>query len=522
MKMRPGILFSWPAARYGERTAIVFGDTRLTFSQMDACVNRLSHGLLSLGLAPGHKVAALLNNGVESATSILAIPRAGLTYVALNARHSAREHAEILNDSETDALIVGREFLGLLEPVLPKVATLKHIIVVGKWQPGRICYDDLVRDQPETVPDLEVDYDRDIERLQYTSGTTGKPKGVVWTYRVGYNVLTSVLLNLDQPIGPETINLNIGPLTHAAGLMMMTYYCRGACNVILPGFDEKAVLDAIARERVNSVLLIPTMLYRLLRYSDLRSYDLSSIRRIWYGTAPMAVERLKEAIQVFGNVFRQNYGMTEIAQPITFLGPEDHLLDGSEEQLRRLSSAGLPAMGVEVKVADEAGRSVPPGEIGEILIRADKLMTGYWKMPEETAAAFEGGWFHTRDMGMVDEQGYIYIMDRKSDMIISGGFNIYPREVEEVLMSLPEVAEAAVIGVPDELWGEAVKALVVLKENAHLTEAQIIEHCRRNLAGYKKPRSVEFIRKIPKNLYGKIDRRSLKEPYWNGQQRRVH
>ena len=367
-----------------------------------------------------------------------------------------------------------------------------------------------------------MDYERDIERLQYTSGTTGKPKGVVWTYRIGYNVVTSVLFNLDQPIGPETINLNIGPLTHAAGLMLMIYYCRGACNVILPGFDEKAVLEAIARERVTSVLLIPTMLYRLLRYPDLRSYDVSSIRRIWYGTAPMAVERLKEAIQVFGNVFRQNYGMTEIAQPITFLGPEDHLLEGTEEQLRRLSSAGRPAMGVEVRVADEEGRSVAPGEIGEVLIRSNKLMSGYWKMPEETAAAFAGGWFHTRDMATLDEQGYLYIVDRKSDMIISGGFNIYPREVEEILMAHPGVAEAAVIGVPDEVWGEAVKALVVPKEGADFTDAQIIEHCRRNLAGYKKPRSVEFIREIPKNLYGKIDRRALKEPYWKGHQRNVH
>jgi acyl-CoA synthetase (AMP-forming)/AMP-acid ligase II len=489
---------------------------------MDARVNRLSHGLLSLGLTKGDKVAVLLNNSLESATSIFAIPRAGMTYVSLNARHSAREHADVLNDSETDAVIVEEAFQELLEPVLPMVPSLRHVIVVGAPKSGRLTYDELVKDQPETVPDVEVDYDADIERIQYTSGTTGSPKGVVWTYRVGYNVLTSTLINMDQPVGPDTVNLNIGPLTHAAGLMMMVYYCRGASNVILPGFDEEEILKTIERERVTSVLLIPTMLYRLLMFPDLKSYDLSSVNRIWYGTAPMAVERLKQGIQVFGHVFRQNYGMTEIAQPITFLGPEDHRLEGTEAELKRLSSAGKPAMGVEVRVVDESGKEVAPGEIGEILLRSNKLMKGYWKMPEETAKAFEGGWFHTGDMGTVDEDGYIYIMDRKSDMIISGGFNVYPREVEDVIMAHPGVAEAAVIGVPDDLWGEAVKALVVPKENVELTEVEIIQHCRETLASYKKPKSVAFIKEISKNLYGKVDRRTLKEPFWKGLDRKVH
>ena len=521
-KMRPGILFAWPVSRYKDRTAVIFKDARLTFSQMDARVNRLSHGLLSLGLTRGHKVAVLLNNSLESATAILAIPRAGMAYVSLNARHSAREHADVLTDSETDAVIVEETFLKVLEPVLPAVPSLKHTIVVGARQPGRLTYDELVQNQPETVPDVEVDYDEDIERIQYTSGTTGRPKGVVWTYRVGYNVLTSTLVNMDQPIGPDTVNLNIGPLTHAAGLMMMVYYCRGAVNVILPAFDERNILETIERERVTSVLLIPTMLYRLLMFPDLKSYDLNSVNRIWYGTAPMAVERLKQGIEVFGHVFRQNYGMTEIAQPITFLGPEDHRVEGTEAELKRLSSAGKPAMGVEVRVVDESGKDVAPGEIGEILLRSNKLMKGYWKMPEETAEAFEGGWFHTRDMGTVDEDGYVYIMDRKSDMIISGGFNIYPREVEDVIMAHPGVAETAVIGVPDDLWGEAVKAMVVPKQGVELTEGEIVQHCKENLASYKKPKSVAFINEIPKNLYGKVDRRALKEPFWKDLDRKVH
>jgi len=520
--MRPGLLFHWPLTRYRDRTAVVFGERRLTFARMDAEINRLSHGLLALGLRTGHKVAVLMGNRLEAAWAIFAIPRAGLTYVALNARHSAREQLEILLDAGADALMVSREYLELIEPVLERAPSLKWLIAVGGPRPGWLSFEEVTRDRPATAPQVEVDPARDIERIHYTSGTTGRPKGAVWPFYMGHNAVTSILINLDRPIGPEDVNLNIGPLTHAAGLMMMVYYAKGATNIILERFDEEEVLETIQRERVTSTLFIPTMLYRLLLRPDLESYDLSSLKRIWYGTAPMAADRIREAIRIFGNVFRQNYGMTEMPQPITFLGPEDHQVGEDPASARRLFSAGRPAMGVEVRILDETGAEVEPGEVGEIVLRSDKLVSGYWKLPEETEAAFRDGWFHTRDMGTWDEDGFLYIMDRKSDMIISGGFNIYPREVEEVVMGLEGVAEAVVIGVPDPIWGEAVKALVVLKPGAGLTGREVIDHCRKNLAGYKKPQSVEFIAEVPKNLYGKVDRRALKEPFWQGRERRVN
>lgn len=520
--MRPGRYFLWPLTRYRDRTAVVLEDRRLTFEEMDAHINRLSHGLLGLGLRTGHKVAILSGNCLEAAVAIFAIPRAGLTYVTLNARHSPQEHLAVIDDAEVDALLVAEEHLPAVTPVLDRARSLRHIVVIGSDAPGRLTYDALTRGLATTPPEVEVDPRRDIERIHYTSGTTGRPKGAVWPFSMSEQVLNSILINMDQPLGPADTNLNIGPLTHAAGLMMMVYYARGATNIILPRFDEEAVLRTIERERVTSVLFIPTMLYRLLMRPDLQDYDLSSIRRIWYGTAPMAVDRLRQAIDVFGRVFRQNYGMTEIPQPITFLGPEEHVAHGDEQVLRRLQSAGRPAMGVEIRIVDEEDRELGPGEVGEIVLRADKLISGYWKMPEATEAAFRGGWFHTQDMGMWDEDGFLFIMDRKNDMIITGGFNVYPREVEEAIMQMPEVAEAVVIGVPDDVWGEAVKAFVLPRENRELTAEAVMEHCRKSLSGYKKPKSVEFISEVPKNLYGKVDRRTLKEPYWKDKGRRVH
>jgi long-chain acyl-CoA synthetase len=520
--MRPGILFIWPMTRYADRTAVVFDKSRLTFAEMDAQINQLCHGLLSLGLKTGNKVACLLNNGIESAVSILGIPRAGLTYVTLNIRNSPREQVEILNDSETDALILGQEFVEAMEPVLRSVPSLKHVIAVGPSLPERLTYQKLIEGQPITLPDADVNYEVDIERIHYTAGTTGRPKGGIMTFGILYNIITNILINLDQPIGPEDIYLSVGPLTHAAGLMMMVYYCRGSKSIILPRFDPESVLETIERERVTSILLIPTMLARILRSPRIHDFDLSSIKRIWYGTAPMPVEWLKEGIKVFGSVFRQNYGMTEMAQPISFLGPEDHVLEGGPNQLRRLSSAGKPALGVELKILNEDGQPVKPGEVGEICIRSNKMIKGYWKKPVETAETIVNGWLHTRDMGTIDEDGYVYIVDRKHDMIISGGFNIYPREVEEVILAHPAVSEVAVIAVPDDIWGEAVKAMVVLRPGTHSSEEEIVQFCKENLASYKKPKSVEFIQEIPKTAYHKVDRRALREPFWEGYDRRVH
>ena len=260
----------------------------------------------------------------------------------------------------------------------------------------------------------------------------------------------------------------------------------------------------------------------LLNEPDLEKYDLSSLKTIRYGASPIAPEILKKAIAVFGNVFVQGYGLTEGSMPLTLLTKEDHILDGSEKKLKRLASVGREVTVARVRIMGENGNFLPPGEIGEIVAQSDQVMREYWKNPPATAETFRGGWLHTRDMGYLDEDGYIFLVDRKDDMIVSGGFNVYPKEVEDVLYMHPAVLEAAVFGIPHEKWGETVKAAVSLKKGMIATEEEIIEFSKKHLAGYKKPTSVDFIEELPKNQNGKILRKDLKEPYWKGKGRKIN
>ena len=518
--MKPGILFTWPAFRYGKHEAISFQNRRLNYRQINARINRLANALMSIGLQKGQKVAVLMNNCLETIDCLFGIPRAGMIYIALNTRHSVAEHRDILNDADADAIILADDFYDMISPILSSIESLKYVIVIGKAEPGTMSYDKLVSQQRETEPRIEVSND-DVLRLQYTSGTTGLPKGVIYPFRMLYSWMINMLINLDLPISPQDANLNVGPITHATGNNLMLYFIKGARNVILERFDESEVLWTIQKERITSILMVPTMITRLLAHPNLHSYDLSSLKRIWYGTAPMSPKKLAEAVSVFGNIFRQNYGMTECPQPVTFLGPEEHVIVGKDDEVRRLASAGRPALGVELEIIDKDCNPVKLGEIGEIRIRSNKVARGYWKKDDLTASCFKDGWFYAQDMAMMDSDGYVYIMDRKNDMIISGGFNIYPSEVEKVLTARKDVKEAAVVGIPDEIWGESVKAFVIMEDAAKVTEKELIDYCKKNLSSYKKPKSIEFVQNLPKSTYGKLDRRALREPYWKGLDRRI-
>ena len=313
----------------------------------------------------------------------------------------------------------------------------------------------------------------------------------------------------------------VGPITHASGMLLMPILFAGACSVILDRFDVEQYLETIQREKITHIFLVPTMVNMILNHPGAQDYDLSSLKKVLYGAAPMSTARIRQAFDFFGPILVQGYGLGEATSLVTLLTTTDHIRairDNSEI----LASCGRPVFDTEVKVVDENGCEISPGQIGEIIIRGPDVMMGYWEEPELSKETLVDGWIHTGDMARVDQEGFIYIVDRKKDMIISGGFNVYPTEVEQCLYTHPSVYEVCVVGVPDETWGEAVKAVVVLKAGCSASVEELIEHCSRFLADYKKPRSVDFIDQLPKNPHGKIVRRLVQEKYWGDQQRRVH
>jgi long-chain acyl-CoA synthetase len=328
-----------------------------------------------------------------------------------------------------------------------------------------------------------------------------------------------------RPPEPNIVFMHAGPMFHLATFpAVINVTLIGGAHAILPKFDLNNLMKVIERDRVTSTVLVPTMINFLINHPDIGKHDLSSLRRVTYGASPMPVELLKCAMKVFPGVeFFQGYGQSESSPLLTTLMPEDHVIEGPDEVTRRLSSCGRPVIGVEVEVVDENDFPVKPGEVGEVVARGPNVMMGYWKRPEETAATLRGGWLRTGDMATIDEEGYIYLVDRKKDMIISGGENVYSTEVENIIYQHHSVREAAVIGVPDDKWGEAVKAIVTLKGDASLTESELVQFCASSLADYKVPKSVEIREgELPKSATGKILKKELREPYWQGHNRRIH
>ena len=509
------------ASHFPNHVVVADQEKRLTAKELLDRANRLANALLKLGLKKGDRVAILLNNCCQSIECSYGIARAGLVFVPLNTRYSADEHLYILNDSEAKALLFGEEFADVIRPILNRPSAVSWPIGV----PGSISkpvhsYEELLAQASPGDPEIEIS-DEDLYDIRYTAGTTGRPKGAVHTHRNNIIMLYNVLMDGFHIQEGDAILLT-APVTHASGTQVLPHIVRGAKVVVLPGFEVKTLLETVQRERITSLYLVPTMIVMILAYPDLKKYDLSSLKNIRYGASPISPETLKKAIQFFGNIFVQGYGLTEGLNPLTVLRKEEHVLDGSEKSLKRLNSIGREVTIARVRIMDEEGKILPRGQIGEIVVQSEQTMKGYWKKPEATAETLRNGWLHTRDLGYMDEDGYVYLVDRKDDMIISGGFNIYPKEVEEVLYMHPAVLEAAVFGIPDEKWGETVKATVSLRTGMKATEEEIIEHCKKHLASFKKPQSVTFIEELPKSAYGKILRRVLKEPFWKNHERMIH
>ncbi len=506
------------AQKYPDKTAFIFENTSYTFKEVNQRINRLVNALADLGVDKGDRVGILAHNCPQY-FEVFGLGKAGRVCVPLNHRSVGRELVYLINDSEINTLIVERQFVDTVNPIRHGLDLVNNYICLDAAVDNMLGYEQLIGRFPPDEPTTDVKPD-DPCVLFYTSGTTGHPKGAIHTHK---SLVAEIKVRHDD-FRPSDVALCVMPFFHVGGSAANLFpaFAAAATIVILSEFDETGVLAAIEKEKVTYVGLVPAMIIRLLEHSDLGQYDLSSLRTIMYVGAPMPLEALRKGIGYFGGIFTQLFGQTETLN-VAVLDKEEHRVEGSPKELRRLESAGCPLGEGEIRIVDERGHDVPLGEAGEIIVRSDRMMTGYWKMPEETAKTIKDGWLHMGDVGRMDEHGYIYLVDRKKDMIISGGENIYSREVEEVLYMHPAVLEAAVVGVPDEKWGESVKALVVLKEGAPACcEEEIIDFCREHLASYKKPRSVEFRESLPKTASGKIKKSEIREPYWEGYERRIH
>ncbi len=519
--MHVGHLLTRAALRYPDRPAWLQGDLMVTFRKAEARVNRLAHALLSLGAQPGDRIGMLVPNCYQGLEALLAPMKAGMAVVPMNIRLHPSEHEYMLNDSSAKVLVYGEEFGDHLAQVSGNLTSIKHVICVGRGTAGDLDYEGVLDGQRETPPDLAIEPD-DLEWIFYTSGTTGHPKGAMLTHRNLITMAEQFLLNIN-PARSEDVLLHAAPITHGSGLSIFHHIAVGAASAFSAArsFDPPKVFEAIQRYRATTMFLVPTMVNMLLASPDKGKYDLSSLHTIFYGGAPMYVEQLLEAVRRFGSIFVQIFGQGEAPMTCTSLPKEEHLAGDDPVKLKRLASAGRETTAVHVRVVDDEDRDVPRGQMGEIVVRGDLVMKGYWNKPEATAETLRGGWLHTGDIGYLDADGYLYITDRRKDMIIRCWANIYPREIEEVICRHPAVFEVAVIGVPDEKWGEAVKALVVPHEGQRVSEAEIVEHCKRHMASYKKPQSVEFLPALPKNAYGKVLKRELRDRYWAGRQRKV-
>ena len=508
------------ASHYPDRPAIVFGSQTYTYREFYRRACSIGGELLGRGLRRGDRVAFALHNCPAVLETIFGCFAAGLVVVPMNARLHAKEMGYIVRSSGTRALIHGSAFTAEIDKHLSEFGRIEHRFEVGGV--SRLeSYEALLNSSAPLDAPVDITAE-DASWLFYTSGTTGRPKGATWTHRTGRIVVMNYLADV-YPITSDDVVLHAAPLSHGSGIVALPAVARGATNIILDAlsFSPELLLSTVERHRVSHIaFLAPTQIVAILDRYEPGRYDLGSLAAVCYGGAPIYLEHLKAALAAFGPVFAQIYGQGEAPITVTGLTREMHARFAATDD-PRLGSAGLARTDVEVRIVDADGIPVGPGEPGEIVTRGDVVMREYWDNPEATAAAIRDGWLYTGDVGTLDEHGYLYLLDRTKDMIVSGGNNVYPREVEEVLVTHPAVANVVVIGIPDEYWGEAVHAVVVREQGAEVSGRELIDLCAESLAGYKKPKAVEFIESLPVSAYGKVLRREVRDRYWSNHDRRV-
>jgi acyl-CoA synthetase (AMP-forming)/AMP-acid ligase II len=520
--MRLHDFLDYRAREHADAEFAIHGDRNMTYREALLETNRIANALVASDVDVGDRIAILSKNSIEYVLLYYACSKAGVVPVPLNYRLAPTEWEYIMNDAGARLVVAADEFASVIDSIRGSLNSVEKFVSVHEVAgEGWTTYGDWLIGQPDRAPERsnQITDEHDVYQM-YTSGTTGHPKGAVITHSALSAQLQQVTMLISYEAGGR--GLIVVPMYHAAGAIssFVTVYW-GACLYIHSDFNPVEVVRVLDEERVVTSTLVPAMIQALLVYvPDVAKREYKDLRQITYGASPIAEETLRRAMDVFKCDFAQAYGMTETTAVLTYLFPNDHKR-AVKEKPDLLLSAGRPVIGTELRVVDDDDRAVPTGQIGEIIAHGPQLMRGYWNLADESAHALRGGWMHTGDAGMMDEDGYIYIQDRVKDMIVSGGENVYPRSVEDVLFQHPSVADVAVIGVPDEQWGETVKAIVVLKQDTAVTADELIEFCRGKLGGFERPRSVDFVNELPRNPSGKVIKRQLREPYWVGHKRRV-
>jgi acyl-CoA synthetase (AMP-forming)/AMP-acid ligase II len=501
-----------------ERTAMTCEGANRSFAEMQDRVNRLANALKALGVGKGDKVSVMALNGMPYVEIYYACAKLGAVFVPLNYRAKKEELAYMCNNSETSVLFLGERYMELAASIKPELTTVKHLICIDGRPQGMTNYEDTIAAHEPDEIFTDVD-DLDPTIVIYTSGTTALPKGVVLTY-LGMSVYVT---NTVEPADPGAENVDVllvsVPFYHVAGATtMLSCVWGGRKMVILPQFDPGAWLEAVQTHRVTHSAVVPTMLKRIMEHANFEKTDISSLKLVSYGAAPMPYEVVTRAVQVFKCGLMNAYGQTESASTLTFLGPEDHIIpDGPPEErerkLTRLRSVGKTMGDMVVAILDPQGEVLGAGQEGEICAQGARVMSGYLGRGEETSEAMRGGWLHTGDVGWMDEDGYLFITGRTKDLIIRGGENIAPGEIEGVLQQHPAVEDAAVIGVPDVEWGEEVKAIVVAKPGQSPTPDELSAFVKGRLASYKTPKYYHFVDELPRNYLGKVLKTELRKQY---------
>jgi len=504
--------------------AYIQDDRRYSFDEIGELSCRIANALLAAGFGREAKGAVWANNDVTAWSCTLGLWRAGMCWIPVGARNPAAENHFILDAFDCEILFFQQEFAPVVASLcatLPKVKAWICIDGDAPQVPQARSLQSWIAGQTATRPSVNVEMD-DVVVLSATGGTTGMPKGVMNTHRSTQTFCAHFMIGCPYSADEKPVNLAAAPITHTAGLLSLPCTARGGTVVVLTKPDPTHLLGAIQRHRVTEFFLPPTVIYRLLDIPDLnQKVDFSSLKYFLYGAAPMSVEKLKRAIDVFGPVMMGGYGQTEAPTSISFLTPSEHFAEGRIASDERLASVGRPNPLVRVEIMNGQGEIVGPGETGEICVRGDLVMKGYYKAPEKTAETIVDGWLHTGDIGHLDAEGYLHITDRKKDMIITGGFNVYPSEVEQVIWSHPAVQDCAVIGVPDAQWGEAVKAVVELNVGQQVGAEELIALCKDKLGSVRAPKSVEFVDALPRSPVGKVLKKDLRAKYWQDTGRKI-